>query len=144
MRHHLAILYRTFLNDILIGRKTVECRFSCVGVITYMELKPGDLIWLKQVSGPVRGTATVESLRYFDNLTPQMVDTICLDWNDQIRAPAAFWRTHRNAASAALIWLTDVRSLRPFSIQKKDRRAWVSLEGPPIPGQPIVGAKSKV
>ena len=138
MRHHLAILYATFLEDITAGRKTVECRFGKIGYPPHGLTEPGDLIWLKETSGPVRAIATARSVRCFQHLTPRMIDLLRREWNPEIRAPEAFWQSHRHATAATLIWLGHVCPLRPFWIEKSDRRAWVLLEGPPVPGQPVI------
>jgi len=76
-------------------------------------------------------------------LTPTMVDLIRQEWNREIRAPEAFWRARARgrATSATLIWLGNVCPLRPFRIEKRNRRAWMVLAGPPIPGRPVVAGR---
>ncbi len=142
MHHHLAVLYRPYVDEIIAGRKTVECRLGKMGFPPHGFLRAGDLIWFKEVSGPVRAVATARSVRCLAPLTPAMIDLIRREWNREIRAPAEFWESRRRAAAATLIWLGNVCSLRPFWIEKRNRRAWMVLDGPPIPGQPIRPAQS--
>lgn len=137
MQHHLAILYGSFIEEILAGRKTVECRLGQFPPPPHKHLRPGDLIWLKQVSGPVRAVATARSVRTFDSLNPHLLELIRKQWGAEIRAPLSFWRARRSANFCTLIWLGDVCALKPFEIEKRDRRAWVILSGPPIPGQAV-------
>ena len=70
-RNHLVILKKQYLDLILCGTKTIESRLlktrqSPVGLIN-----PGDKLFLKQSSGPVCATATVKSVKTFEDLTPQ-------------------------------------------------------------------------
>lgn len=133
MRHHLALLYRPLLESVLNGRKTVECRLGRYRVPPHVSAATGDLIWLKEVGGPVRGVATIRSIKTFDALTPATLRQIRETWGEFIHAPAAFWRAHRGARLATLIWLEPVYPVEPFRIGKTDRRAWVVLDEPPIP-----------
>jgi hypothetical protein len=137
MQHHLAILHSTYLDAILTGEKTIECRLGRMGHIPYVGLNPGDSIWLKESSGPVRAVATAGMVRRFDRLTPARVDWLRREFNGGIRAPASFWRQHRGARFATLTWLQDVCALSPFWVVKRDRRAWVVLSSPPVPGQAV-------
>ena len=137
MQHHLAILYRTYLDAILAGEKTIECRFGKMGYLPRLGLAPGDMIWMKESAGPVRAVATAGRVRRFDRLTPARVARLRRKFNSGIRAPASFWRQHRDARFATLAWLVDVSGLSPFWVVKRDRRAWVVLSGPPVPGQAV-------
>lgn len=144
MRHHLAILYRTYLDQIAAGRKTVECRLGKMGCPPHRFVRANDLIWFKEVSGPVRLVARAESVRTFSGLTIRTVERIRQEWNDAVQAPAVFWDDNRSATVATLIWLGGVCPLRPFRVHKRDRRSWVVLAGPPIPDRPILTHRAVV
>lgn len=133
MRHHLAVIYRPFFKHILDHRKTIECRFGRARVPPHGVLEAGDLIWFKESGGPVRMVASVRSIRFFDALTPHMVDLIRARYDEHILAPRSFWRANRHAKMATLAWLDEICELEPFQIAKQDRRAWVVLDGPPLP-----------
>ena len=140
MRHHLAVLYRVYFDAILAGRKSIECRLAKMGNIPHGLVEPGDLIWLKESCGPIRAVCGVRMVRCFDRLTPARVDWLCRRFNAGIGAPGAFWRQHRYARVATLIWLDNVCALEPFVVKKSDRRAWVVLAAPPVPGEALVSA----
>jgi len=144
MRHHLAILYRNHLDAILAGEKTIECRLSKLGYIPRSSLDVGDLIWLKESSGPIRAVASAGTVKRFDGLTPARVDWLQSQFNDGIQAPASFWQQRRRSRFATLIWLENLCIFKPFWVVKRDRRAWVVLSGPPIPGRPIIGLSDKL
>jgi len=138
MQHHLAILYRTYVDAILAGEKSIECRLSRMGNIPQSVVQPGDLIWFKERSGPVRAVASAKLVRRFDRLNPDRVDWLRRRVNPGVAAPASFWRQYRDARVGVLIWLDNVCALTPFWVRKNDRRAWVVLAAPPVPGRPIV------
>ena len=138
MQHHLAVLYRSYLDEIAEGRKTVECRLGRMGSPPHGFLRSGDLIWFKEISGPVRVVASARSVRCFRDLTPAMIELIRREWNREIRASAEFWDQRCHATAATLVWLGHVCPLRPFHIAKRNRRAWMVLGGPPIPGEAVV------
>ena len=138
MQNHLAILHRTHLDLILSGAKTIECRLSRMGSIPYGFVQPGDLLWMKESAGPVRAVAAARTVRCFENLTPARLDWIRRRFNAGIQAPAPFWRQHRDVRFATLIWLDSVCALEPFGVKKTDRRPWVVLGAPPVPGARLV------
>jgi hypothetical protein len=137
MRHHLAILHQAYLTQIVCGRKTVECRLGRKGIAPHGAVRAGDLVWLKEVSGPVRAVVRVQDVRSIPLGGAGAVERIRREWNDRILAPASFWRARRDASMATLILLGDLCSFRPFRIVKADRRAWVTLAHPPVPGRSL-------
>jgi hypothetical protein len=142
MRHHLAVLYRTYVTQIIRGRKTVECRLGQMGYPPHGLIGPGDLVWLKEVSGPVRAAVRVEGVRSLPLAETRSLEQIRREWNDRILAPAEFWRAGRTASVATLIVFGQVCAFEPFRIRKTDRRAWVPLARPPVPGQCLRSARS--
>ena len=54
---HLAILKRAYLNLILAGEKTIECRLTRMAKPPFGVVKKGQRIYLKESSGPVRAVA---------------------------------------------------------------------------------------
>lgn len=133
MQHHLAILLPQYLEMILSGRKTVECRLARRPIPPHGFVRPDDLIWLKQSSGPIRGVAQAGRVHSYQDLDTATLRRLRRDHGQAICAEPRFWQAHRRARCATLIWLKDVKPLPPFRIDKTDRRAWVVLPGPPVP-----------
>jgi len=144
MQHHLAIVHRVYLDKIVCGQKEIECRLGRIGYPPHGFVCCGDLIWFKESSGPIGAVASVRSVRYVEPLTRDLLVWIRGEFNDRICAPASFWESGERATVATLIWLEHVCPLRPFDVAKRDRRAWVVLAEPPIPGRPIVSRVSQV
>ncbi|HOA73307.1 MAG TPA: ASCH domain-containing protein [Phycisphaerae bacterium] len=143
MRHHLAVLHQAYLTQIVMGRKTVECRLGRKGMAPNGMVQPGDLLWLKEVSGPICAAVRVQEVHSIPLGGAGAVERIRRDWNDRILAPASFWRAGRDASVATLILLGDLCSFRPFRIVKSDRRAWVTLAHPPVPGRSLRSEASR-
>lgn len=133
MQHHLAILRPEYLSLILSGRKTVECRIGRRPIPPHGAITTGDVIWLKESSGPVCGVAQAGRVLSHDRLNAAQLSAIRREHNHAVCGNTDFWRSRRGARYATLIWLTDVATLPPFRIAKTDRRAWVVLDAPPVP-----------
>src|SRR2546423_2885042 len=50
---HLAVLTMPYLEKIVAGQKTIESRFSRVRMPPFNKVGPGDVVFLKEVGGPV-------------------------------------------------------------------------------------------
>lgn len=133
MQHHLAILRPNYIDDIIVGSKTIECRLGRAGYPPHGYVQPGDLLWLKEVSGPVRAAVRAEAVESIPLDGPGSLETLRRAFNDRIGAPAAFWRREPWVQVATLITLGDVCVFRPFRVHKRDRRAWVPFIRPPKP-----------
>ena len=123
---HLAVFREPFLSLALNGPKTVESRFSRNRCAPFGEIGDGDIILLKEISGPIRGIALAKSVWFYD-LTIEPLDRLRDRFGDTICADDDFWKSRRAAAYATLIELAETTSLEPLSCDKRDRRGWVSL-----------------
>ena len=124
---HLAVFVEPYLSFVLDGRKTVESRFSSVRCAPYERVASGDVILLKQVSGPVVGICRATSASYYQldkvrilELKSRFSKMIC-PVNEK------FWQDRAKASFATLITIADVCKLGPFSVAKRDRRGWVTM-----------------
>ncbi len=125
--YHLAILKKPYLDAILEGRKPVESRFTITKRSPFGQIFRGDKVFLKQSSGPVCATASVSAVKSFPNLTPAKVLDIKAQYNHLILGSDEHWKHFAQCNFGLLIWLTDVKSIEPVIIDKKDWRAWVVL-----------------
>ena len=62
MQHHRAILAKGWIDPILEGAKTIESRFTKVRCAPYGKVNTGDLVYMKECGGPVKGHFTVAAL----------------------------------------------------------------------------------
>jgi len=125
MKTHIAILKQQYLNYILQGQKQLECRLTKVQCLPFNQIAPGEKVLLKQSAGPVKGRATVQAVRFFDNLTPSKIKKIHQDYNEQIMGADDFWQSRRNCRYCTLIWLKNIEIITPYSIKTNGMRAWL-------------------
>lgn len=107
---HVAVLMRPYLDLVLAGMKTVECRLTRQARVPFEAIESGERIYFKQSAGPYRATAAAEHVLFESDLTPRRVREIRADYNDRIHGDAAFWRAKRNSQFCSLIWLRDVEA----------------------------------
>jgi ASC-1-like (ASCH) protein len=127
MNHHLAILKKPYLDAILTGKKTIESRLYQTRQKWLSQVSAGDKIFLKASSGPVMATATVDKVKYFENLTAKQIAQMQKQYNQQILGDEQYWREKISSQFGVLVWLKDVRPIPHRFIKKFDWRAWVVL-----------------
>lgn len=126
MKKHIAIFIGSAIEDILIGKKTIESRFSQSRVLPYGEVSKDDIILLKKSGGDILGQAIVDNVLYYDNLNPSSVEVLKKEYSDAIAAGEKFWLTKKNSKYGTLIFLKKPkRFVFPLQFKKKDRRPWL-------------------
>jgi len=108
MSVHVAILKWPYLRQILLGQKTMESRFTKTARPPYRQIEPGQRIYFKASGGPFQATAIADTVTFYDQLTPQQVDTLCVAFNPMICADDDYWQSKRHSRYATLITLRDV------------------------------------
>jgi ASC-1-like (ASCH) protein len=124
---HLVILKRPYLDAILSGKKKIESRFLKSRKYFLEHLKAGDILFLKQSSGPVCASAKVANVKLFEKLTAEKILEIKKQFNNLICGDEKFWQSVMACRFASLVWLADVKRIKPVWINKRDWRAWVVL-----------------
>lgn len=125
--HHLVILKKPYLEAILDGRKRIESRFSKNRRGPFGRVLPGDKLFLKVSSGPVCATATIAAVKTVENLTPKEITKLKKQYNHYIRGSGRYWLNQAGCKFGFLVWLKDIRQIKPVRIDKKDWRGWVVL-----------------
>ncbi len=130
MADHLAVLKRAYLELILAGRKTIECRLRRRSKPPFGVLEKGQRIYLKESSGPVRGVARAGKVIFRRINGSEDLRRIRQKYGEGIMAKDGFWESNSGAEYCTLIFLEEVRALsKPFRISKNDMRGWVVLDG---------------
>ena len=126
-RYHLIILKKAYLDAILAGRKKIEARFTKTKRHALGKVLSGDKLFLKVSSGPVCATAIVVKVKNFEYLTPKQILELKRKYNHHIGGSDRYWQSKAKCRYGFLVWLKDVKSIKPVQIHKKDWRAWVVL-----------------
>ena len=127
VNYHLVILQKPYLDAILAGQKRIESRFTKTKRYAFGRVLPGDKLFLKESSGPVCATAMIKAVKSFENLTSKQIIEIKKQYNHYITGSDGYWRSKSDCRFGFLVWLEDVKSIKPVRINKKDWRAWVVL-----------------
>lgn len=127
MNYHLVLLKKPYLDAILAGRKQVESRFTRTRRHFFAGVRPGDVLFLKQSSGPVCARARVAAVKSFEGLTPAKIAEIRRRYNGEIVGSNEYWQSREGCKFGLLVWLEGAEPIEPVRIDKKDWRAWVTL-----------------
>ena len=135
MNYHLAILAHGWIDLILDGKKTIESRFTKVRCAPFGKVHVGDIVYLKESAGLVKGMFRVAKVETFEGLERSDVSSLYEKYGKAIfyQAYTAFFPPEKwlDSKHATLLHIADpVRFETPLSIKKRDRRAWVVLEQP--------------
>lgn len=125
---HVAVMVEPFLSSLLAGRKTIESRFSRHKIAPYQKTAPGDLVLLKQSSGPVVGSFEVAFVRYLE-LTSKTLKELEANYERQINGSKEFWQAQQTKRYASLFGVKNIQPRTATAIQKQDPRGWVVLNG---------------
>ncbi|TKJ39452.1 MAG: hypothetical protein CEE38_01575 [Planctomycetes bacterium B3_Pla] len=125
---HLVILKEPYLSMILKDRKRIELRLHKTRRPVFGCVWAGDKLFLKASSGPVRATATARVVKNYENLTPKQILEIKRLYNHDIAGPDEYWRDKMDCKFGFLVWLKDVKPIKPVRIDMKGRRVWVVLK----------------
>jgi len=125
--YHLVILKKPYLDAILEGCKQIESRFTKTKPPAFGQVSVGDKLFLKLSSGPVCARATIAAVKNFENLTPGQIIEIKQHYNHHIKGSNEYWNSKMDCRFGFLVWLMDIKPIKPVRIRKKDWRAWVTL-----------------
>lgn len=134
MQHHLAIFTQPWLDLILVGKKTIDSRLAKVRCAPYGRINDGDVVYMKESAGPIKGQFTVSKVETFEDLTQEILRNINEHYHQEIFVNLRFqkfsekWFTSKYAT---LIHVDNVIAYRkPFYYPRKGRTAWIFLDKP--------------
>jgi len=126
--NHLAIVHKPYIDLILAGAKTIESRLTRVRCAPFGRVEPGDVIFFKEASGPVRARARVARVREHEDLTPGAVERLRRSLNGEIRGERDYWIAKREARFACLLWIEAVEPTPDWPVTPRmNGRGWLCL-----------------
>lgn len=127
LRGHVAVMREPYLGRVLRGEKTIESRLAISRTPPFGRVRFGDVIFLKETSGPLRGIAIVERVESLGPLTPRELARTIASFEDGLRLEPDWIHLKRNSRYATLLFLGATIHCEPRHFDKTDRRGWVVL-----------------
>lgn len=128
---HLAIFKGSGAEKILLGKKTIESRFSSTKIAPFKKVSGGDLVYIKPSGEDIIGQFRVKKVIFFDGLDFQDFEDIRKQYGKGLNVDEGYWRGKENCKYGTLIFIGNSSRFitSPIKIPKKDLRGWVVLDG---------------
>ena len=129
---HVAVVQRDYIELILAGRKTAELRLTRTRGAPHGMVAPGERLYFKQSSGPIRATAVVTRVDAWTDLTPNRIAKLQAETADTVRGKPEFFAERLQARYARVIHFASLEpcsSGPDFSAARRasPRAAWLVL-----------------
>lgn len=128
VRGHLAILREPYLSRVLHRQKTVESRLAHTRIAPFGRCRAGDVLLLKESSGPLRAIAVVADASSYGPLTKAGLGALIEEHRRGLDLDQDWIDIKSSCRYATFVFLGDVIAVQPRPIDKVDRRAWVVLD----------------
>lgn len=141
--NHLGIYSRKrgnkdYIQMMFSGEKTIDIKLSDRRIPPYNAINDGDMLYVKESSGPVVGRILIPKVTYHEISDPMQILDILLTIQDRVgldneeHAQRMFERVS-GKRYVTLFELAEPEALeRPIRIEKYDRRVWVANYNLPI------------
>lgn len=123
---HLGIFTEPCLTYMLVGKKTVESRFSKNRILPYEQIETNDIVLVKKSGGNILAFFTIQEILFFD-LKKTPISFIREKYEKELCVDQEFWEQKENSRYATLIRIEKIVKLKPFSISKKGMQTWIKL-----------------
>jgi ASC-1-like (ASCH) protein len=123
---------RKLIPRILAGGKTIESRWYSSRRAPWNKIKLGDTIYFKDSGKPVTVRATVADIIQYEIKNIDQLQEIIRLYGKQIsKTPfKEFVQSVKNKKYCILVFLTEIKTVTPFHINKKgfgNMSAWITL-----------------
>lgn len=126
---HLAVMRQPHLDRLLTREKRVECRLSRRKTAPFGLVRAGDLLWFKEVSGPVVARAFVRRVWCIELANRAHKREVVERFGEGVGSRAWLARAIRSARYASFAEVGRVERIDWLWLDKRDRRGWVALAG---------------
>lgn len=126
---HLAIFKGDGADLILLGKKTIESRFSKRLDPPYGAISKGDLVYIKPSGKDVIGQFKVKKVIFYDGLTLSDLKELRKRYGQKLALGEDYWQKKENSRYGTLIFIGESSRFitAPIKLNKKDLRGWVVL-----------------
>ncbi|PIS07348.1 hypothetical protein COT78_03880 [Candidatus Berkelbacteria bacterium CG10_big_fil_rev_8_21_14_0_10_43_13] len=124
-----------FLEKIENGDKTIESRWYLQRSAPWDEISAGDTIYFKNAGEPASVKASVADVRHLARLNPFKIRQLLDEFGSRLGLTKSdsdsYFTEIKNKKFGILIYLQDVKKIRPFDIDKRGfgtMSAWLVIE----------------
>lgn len=130
MKKHLAIFKGNGGELILLGRKTIESRFSKRKNPPFGQIAKGDIVYIKPSGKDPIGQFRVKKVIFYDGLTDEDIKEIKKTKSYAIAYKNDYWEKILGSKYGTLIFIAESSRFitAPIKYPKKDLRGWVVLD----------------
>lgn len=127
---HLGIFNQPFYAFIMSGDKTIESRFSINKCSPYGKAKKNDIVFIKETGKSICSYSIVSDVKYYSKEEKNLdLELLKANYSKEICAiDNNFWQDRINKNYASLLWITEPKTIIPFSIEKRDKRGWIDYK----------------
>lgn len=129
MKKHLAIFKGDGGELILLGKKSMESRFSKRRDPPFGQIAKGDLVYIKPSGKDPIGQFKVRRVIFYDGLEEKDIKEIQLKYARFIVLDKQYWERKLGSRYGTLIFIAESSRFitAPIKVPKKDLRGWVVL-----------------
>lgn len=126
---HLAIFKGDGAEKILLGKKTIESRFSKGKIVPFGVISTGDLVYIKSSGEDIIGQFRVKKVIFYDGLDLEGMKEIKERYGKALAVNEDYWVGKDICKYATLIFIGNSARFitSPIKLKKKDLRGWVVL-----------------
>lgn len=127
---HLAIFKGDGAEKILLGKKTIESRFSKSKIAPYGVVSVGDLVYIKPSGKDIIGQFRVKKVIFYDGLDLEGMKEIKERYGKALAVNEDYWAGKDICKYATLIFIGNSARFitSPIKLKKKDQRGWVVMD----------------
>lgn len=135
MKKHLAIFTKEGVNQIFLGNKTIETRFSKKRIPPFGEVSVGDVVYIKPSGEDIVGQFVVKKVISIEGMTKEDFVELRSKYGPQIsfgnqKLDNAYFKERAEDSFCTILFMEQVEQFltSPIKPVKKDRRGWMVLE----------------
>ncbi len=110
-RDHVAIVHRQYMDPIVRGDKTIECRLSKSRIAPFGRVGLEDTLHFKRSGGPFFARAVVTRVLFVSLEGPGGIEKLRDEHDKHIMGDAEYWDSKLHARYASLLWFTRVQAV---------------------------------
>lgn len=133
---HIAVMRKSWglTQKIASGQKTIESRWYMNRSAPWNKISQGDTVYFKDAGAPVILKAAVSDVLQFDHLNPAKVEALLWEYGQRDGFATEdiphYYELFKDKRYCILVFLKDVQSVAPFSIDKRGygtMAAWITV-----------------